>query len=93
MLLLEYYGYAGVQEDKDKRKDRKMERCCVSDQYCKTPANLEQPPKNEGEQITVRTKCFACDEPVCAACSLFRAWYGHRRKRICFTCDNNERDS
>lgn len=53
--------------------------CCVVDQHCTHPANLETTER-------LRAKCFACDHRVCLSCSLRVAWYSHGRRRICHNC-------
>lgn len=52
--------------------------CCIADQFCTHPANLEgvrDPP----------SKCHRCGNPVCFNCSV-RRQYGPGVPRICHDC-------
>ena len=41
--------------------------CCVADQYCLAPANLEPP-------VFPKARCFACGQAVCRNCSSLRVY-------------------
>lgn len=58
------------------------EACHVADQFCEHAANYEG--------HACRSRCFACGEPTCVACSIKMTWYAHGRKRICHDCLINE---
>ena len=55
-----------------------VDTCCVVDQFCLSPANLE-------ELVPVRSRCVCCDESVCRMCSTRRLYRG-RLSRICNDC-------
>jgi len=59
------------------------EPCCVSDNSCECPANLEDILIDE---IKLRTKCFACGLMVCKKCSQIIKWFGYGKRRICNNC-------
>lgn len=60
-----------------------MAKCgCVTGHDCEAPAN------GPG---TIRTKCFACGQPVCRGCSVIRDWHRHQRKRVCDACAEDAR--
>lgn len=59
------------------------ESCCVVEDDCECPANLEQKEINE---INLRTKCFACGLIVCKKCSKIMNWYLFGKRRICLNC-------
>lgn len=56
-----------------------VETCCVVDQECLSPANLEPP-------VPVKARCFACDQPVCVNCSKRVRYFEFGRRRICADC-------
>lgn len=53
--------------------------CCVADQYCKSPSNLEPP-------IHINSKCYCCGQPVCVNCSLVIEYLDYGKQRICHNC-------
>ena len=57
--------------------------CCVADQYCDAPANLEGV-----ERIRIGL-CVSCDEPVCKECSSHRSYFGKKRQRLCNSCQEH----
>jgi hypothetical protein len=57
--------------------------CCVVDEECECPANIEN---CLIEEINLRTKCFACGLYVCKKCSKVIKWYNFGRRRICNNC-------
>lgn len=63
--------------------------CCVVNQHCAAPANLE------GVK-TPKSNCFACGEPVCVECSSRRKYMKYGRVRLCDNCqeslDGNNRN-
>ena len=59
------------------------ESCCVVEDKCTCPANLEQ---KEIDEINLRTKCFACGLTVCKECSKIIKWYLYGKRRICLNC-------
>jgi hypothetical protein len=59
--------------------------CCVVDQFCERPANLEV--EDGDEPLT--TRCFHCKELVCENCSTrrqYRSSLGLGVPRICHDC-------
>lgn len=52
--------------------------CCIVDQFCLSPANLEVP-------NYIRTRCYSCGDFVCANCSSIIK-YGIGRQRLCNYC-------
>ncbi len=61
------------------------EPCCVADQFCEAPANLES--SDRPAKLPV---CFACGESVCGPCSLRVEWMGFGRHRVCHSCIEDE---
>jgi len=57
------------------------DRCCVADDRCEAPANLE-----DEDMPTLRTKCFVCGLPVCKKCSSIIKWYHWGKRRVCNNC-------
>jgi hypothetical protein len=57
---------------------KEIETCCVADQFCEAPANLD-PPKQ------ARCECSECGRAVCGKCSSIRTTAGERR-RLCHDC-------
>ena len=57
--------------------------CCVVENACLAPANLEDLLLKD---INLRTKCFACGLPVCKNCSTTMKWFNYGRRRICNNC-------
>ena len=55
------------------------EACCIADQACDAPANLEP-------QVKAKSFCFACGRPVCTKCSSRRKYYDYGVKRLCNDC-------
>ena len=55
------------------------EHCCVADQFCLAPANLDPPTYAKGE-------CFACGQRVCSNCSSIRKYYNYGKVRLCNNC-------
>ena len=55
--------------------------CCVVDQFCDAPANLEYKslPK-------LRATCFSCGLAVCTKCSTKRKYYHWGKVRLCNNC-------
>ena len=53
--------------------------CCVVDQFCTSPANLEHP-------IPAKGICFACGQNVCSKCSSKRKYYSYGKVRLCNDC-------
>ena len=60
--------------------------CCVVERRCLAPANAMVIAR-----VNIRTKCYACGEPVCRNCSLLRKWYRYGRQRICLNCIDDVR--
>ena len=56
-----------------------MNTCCVVDQFCTSPANLENP-------VPARGFCFICGQPVCSNCSSKRKYYDYGVVRMCNNC-------
>jgi len=56
-----------------------METCCVADQFCIAPANLEP-------QQRARGICFCCGNAVCSKCSSIRQYYHYGKVRLCNNC-------
>lgn len=56
-----------------------METCCVVDQFCTSPANLEPP-------VAARAHCYLCDQAVCSKCSSIRLYPDWGRVRMCNNC-------
>lgn len=54
------------------------ESCCIVDQFCTAPANVERP--------NARGVCFACGRPVCSMCSTMRKYHDFGRVRLCNEC-------
>lgn len=63
---------------------REVETCCVVDQFCLSPANLETP-------IPAKGRCYRCGQAVCSKCSL-RVMYKGERRRLCHDCIVEEDD-
>lgn len=63
-----------------------IETCCVVNQFCLSPANLEEP-------VPVRTKCFSCGQAVCTKCSDIRTYWQYGRVRLCDNCQIDYDDS
>ena len=57
------------------------EPCCVVDQFCDAPANLD-----ERDRPKLRAVCFACGQAVCTKCSSFRKYYTFGQVRLCNDC-------
>ncbi len=55
------------------------ETCCVADQHCLAPANLEFP-------IFPRSRCFSCGQAVCVNCSSKRNYPPWKKVRLCNDC-------
>ena len=56
-----------------------METCCVADQFCIAPANLEP-------EKLARGICFSCGLNVCSKCSSIRKYYDYGKVRLCNNC-------
>lgn len=56
-----------------------IKTCCVVDQFCKAPANLEPP-------VEARCTCFVCGQAVCSNCSSIRSYYHYGKVRMCNSC-------
>ncbi len=56
-----------------------MDTCCVVNQFCNSPANLEQP-------IPARGICFKCGQHVCSKCSSKRKYLHYGIVRLCNDC-------
>ena len=56
-----------------------IETCCVADQSCIAPANLEKPER-------ARCKCFSCGLSVCSQCSSKRKYHDYGKVRLCNNC-------
>jgi len=55
--------------------------CCVSDQFCDSPGNLEE------ASLPLRlSRCFRCGQPVCKKCSTRRTYFKYGRVRLCNDC-------
>ena len=54
--------------------------CCVVDEFCEYPANLE----TDGKGAT--HYCFCCGQPVCKNCSSIRKYHNYGKVRLCNTC-------
>jgi len=65
-----------------------MATCCVVDQFCEAPANVNPP-------TPARGVCFACGQAVCGMCSSMRHYYRYGKVRLCNDCqvdyDGNDR--
>ena len=65
-----------------------IECCCVVDQLCLAPANVEP-------LLSAKGQCFACGQAVCSECSSIRKYYNYGRVRLCNNCqveyDGNDR--
>jgi hypothetical protein len=61
--------------------------CCVANQHCDAPANLD-PPRQP------RSKCFSCGERVCTqpGCSIVTTYRSYGRQRICASCLEQRQD-
>lgn len=55
--------------------------CCVVDQFCTNPANLEKK-----DRPRIRTICFSCGLTVCRKYSSLRDYYEYGRVRLCNNC-------
>lgn len=55
------------------------ETCCMADQYCECPANLEP-------QVAARCTCFRCGRKVCTMCSMVISYRRFGFKRLCNDC-------
>ena len=62
---------------------REIETCCVADQYCIAPANLEP-------QRSAKCKCFRCGLAVCSRCSTIRDYLTYGKQRLCHNCITEE---
>lgn len=58
---------------------KEIETCCVADQCCIAPANVE--PTKAAKGI-----CFCCGQAVCSKCSSLRKYYGFGKVRLCNNC-------
>jgi hypothetical protein len=62
--------------------------CCVVDEFCTSPANLDPP-------TPARGICFSCGLNVCSKCSSKRKYYDFGVVRLCNNCqidyDGNDR--
>jgi hypothetical protein len=57
-----------------------IETCCVVDEFCESPANLE-PPR------IIRAVCYICGQSVCTKCSSRRKYrYIPGKIRMCNNC-------
>ena len=56
-----------------------IETCCVVDQYCIAPANLESP-------RSAKCECFRCGLAVCSKCSAIKNYYHYGKQRLCHNC-------
>lgn len=61
------------------RRGKVVETCCVVDEFCLSPANLEPP-------VPARGHCFACGQAVCSHCSLVVDYHSYGRVRLCHNC-------
>jgi hypothetical protein len=68
-----------------------IDTCCVADQFCTAPANLEP-------QTYPRSTCYSCGQAVCLHCSSKRIYFNFgkvRKVRLCNNCqvdhDGNEK--
>lgn len=61
------------------KKYREIETCCVVDQFCDSPANLDEP-------IRAKYICYSCGQPVCGKCSTKRKYYKYGKQRLCNDC-------
>lgn len=58
--------------------------CSVVDGWtCTHPANFQN-------EHPLRTRCFACGEPVCVPCSTMMTWHTYGIRRICHDCRRDE---
>lgn len=53
--------------------------CCVADQFCLAPANLEP-------MVNAKAICFSCGENVCTKCSSKRKYLHYGKVRLCNNC-------
>ena len=58
-----------------------MDTCCVADQFCIAPANLDPPASARGE-------CYYCGSSVCSQCSSKRK-YDKSIRRLCNECQRD----
>ena len=56
-----------------------VETCCMADQYCDAPGNLEPP-------VAARCTCFSCGGKVCKKCSMVIAYRSYGFRRLCNDC-------
>lgn len=66
-------------QEKKMVKRKAVETCCVVDQFCNSPANLENP-------VPARGVCFSCGQPVCSKCSSIRKYHHYGKVRLCNDC-------
>lgn len=59
--------------------------CCVVDQFCSHPANLE------GAR-SLKSECFICGQSVCSSCSSRRKYLHYGRVRVCNDCQIDSLD-
>jgi len=68
--------------------EKYIETCCVADQFCIAPANLQKPQRDKG-------RCFSCGEQVCSESSSKRKYHHYGEVRLCNNCqvdyDGNEK--
>jgi hypothetical protein len=56
-----------------------METCCVADQVCNAPANIEP-------LVPAKGICFSCGLNVCSKCSTKRNYHHYGKVRLCNDC-------
>src|SRR5574337_130784 len=56
-----------------------MDTCCVADQFCTSPANLEP-------NVPARGTCYRCGEAVCRECSTRIPYPNNIKVRVCNNC-------
>lgn len=60
-------------------KNPVYDTCCVADQDCESPANLEP-------VVPAKHACFRCGLAVCEKCSTRRKYLYYGRQRLCNDC-------
>jgi hypothetical protein len=55
------------------------ECCCVVDQFCTAPCNIDPPMYAKGV-------CFCCGQAVCRKCSTKRKYFEYGKQRLCNDC-------
>lgn len=53
--------------------------CCVVDQFCTAPANVNY-------SVHAKGICYSCGENVCVECSSIRTYYSYGKVRLCNDC-------